>query len=74
MPLHTGKGQSIQSALGRTVDYVENPDKTGDGELISSYACNPSIAEHEFMFSKAQYTNLTGRTQGDKDVIAYHLR
>jgi len=74
MPLHTGKGQSIQSALGRTVDYVENPDKTDGGELISSYACNPTIAEQEFIFIKAQYTNLTGRTQGDKNVIAYHLR
>ncbi|WP_347707842.1 relaxase/mobilization nuclease domain-containing protein [Eubacterium sp. 1001713B170207_170306_E7] len=24
--------------------------------------------------SKSQYTSITGRTQGDKDVIAYHLR
>ena len=74
MPLHTGKGKTVQIALGRTVDYVENPEKTKDGELISSYECDPLIAEQEFFFSKSQYTALTGRTQGDKDVIAYHLR
>lgn len=74
MPLHTGKGKTIASALGRSIDYVENPNKTDDGEFISSYACDPLIAEQEFMFSKSQYRGITGRTQGDKDVIAYHLR
>lgn len=74
IPLHTGKGKTINAALVRTVDYVENPDKTNEGEFISSYACDPLIAEQEFLFSKSQYTALTGRVQGDKDVIAYHLR
>ncbi len=74
MPLHVGKGKTISAALGRTVDYVENPNKTNDGELISSYECDPQIAEQQFLFTKSQYTRLTGRNQGDKDVIAYHLR
>lgn len=74
MPLHTGKGKTISSALGRSIDYVKNPNKTDNGEFISSYACDPLIAEQEFLFSKSQYRGNTGRTQGDKDVIAYHLR
>lgn len=74
IPLHIGKGKSIQSALGRTIDYVENPNKTSEGELISSYQCDPLIAEKEFLFSKSQYASVTGRNQWDKDVIAYHLR
>ena len=74
IPLHVGKGKTIASALGRSVDYVENPNKTNDGELISSYECDPLIAEQQFLFTKSQYTSITGRKQGDRDVIAYHLR
>ncbi len=74
MPLHTGKGRAIAEALGRTTDYVENPDKTDGGEWVTAYECDPLIADQEFLFSKRQYTALTGRDQGDCDVIAYHLR
>ena len=74
IPLHIGKGKTISTALGRTVDYVENPDKTNEGEYISSYECDSLIAEQQFLFTKSQYTALTRRNQGDRDVIAYHLR
>lgn len=74
IPLHIGKGKTIGQALGRTVDYVENPNKTNEGEFISSFECDPMIAEQQFLFTKSQYTRLTGRKQGSKDVIAYHLR
>lgn len=74
IPLHTGKGRSVAEALGRTTDYVENPDKTNDGEWITAYECDPAIADQEFLFSKRQYAALTGREKKDNDVIAYHLR
>ena len=74
MPLHAGKGRTVAAALERTTDYVENPDKTNSGEFISAYECNPAIADQEFLFSKRQYETITGRKQGDSDVIAYHLR
>lgn len=74
MPLHIGKGGSIASALGRSVDYVENPEKTNNSELITSYECDPVTANAEFLLSKRQYENITGRSQGDKNIIAYHLR
>ena len=74
MPLHSGKGRTVAEALGRVTDYVENPEKTNSGDLITAYQCNPAIADQEFLFSKRQYAAITGRDQGDSDVIAYHLR
>ena len=74
IPIHAGKGRSIAETLGRTTDYVENPDKTEGGKLISSYGCNPAIAQQEFLFSKRQYAAATGRDTKESDVIAYHLR
>ena len=74
MPLHTGKGRTVAEALGRTTDYVKNPEKTDGGELVSAYQCNPAIVDQEFLFSKQQYASITGRNQKEHDVIAYHLR
>ena len=74
MPLHCGKGRTVAEALDRVTDYVENPDKTNGGDLVTAYQCNPSIADQEFLFSKRQYAAITGRERKDNDVIAYHLR
>ncbi len=63
MPLHTGKGRTVARALGRITAYVENPEKTDGGELISAYACNADIADKEFLFAQRQYENITGRKQ-----------
>ena len=74
MPLHSGKGRTVAEALDRVTDYVENPEKTNGGDLVTAYQCNPSIADQEFLFSKRQYAAITGRERKDNDVIAYHLR
>ena len=74
MPLHSGKGRTVAEALGRVTDYVENPEKTNGGDLVTAYQCNPSIADQEFLFAKRQYAVITGRERKDNDVIAYHLR
>jgi hypothetical protein len=74
IPLHIGKGRTVATALGLSVDYVENPEKTEGGEWVTAYGCDPLTVDAEFMFSKSQYALITGRNQGDKDVIAYHLR
>ena len=74
MPLHSGKGRTVAEALGRVTNYVENPEKTNGGDLVTAYQCNPSIADQEFLFSKRQYAAITGRERKDNDVIAYHLR
>lgn len=74
MPLHTGKGRSVGTAISDIIDYVKNPEKTGNGQLISSYQCDSRIADAEFLFSKNLYRQKTGRVRGADDVIAYHLR
>ena len=74
MPLHVGKGRNISTAISDIIDYVENPQKTDFGKFIYGYECDTRLADAEFLLSKRQYANLTGRNQGSDDVIAYHLR
>ena len=74
IPLHTGKGGSTFSALVRSINYVENPNKTNDGEWVAAYECDPLTIAEEFMFSKHEYAVRTGRDYGTRNVIAYHLR
>jgi len=80
LPIHVGKGKgngksrAVATALGISINYVTNPEKTNGGELITAYECDPMICDAEFAFSKNQYAVLTGRDQGARDVIGYHLR
>ena len=74
IPLHVGKGRSAGTAIHDIIDYVENPEKTEDGQFITGYQCNPKIADAEFLFFKNLYRQKTGRERGADDVIAYHLR
>ena len=74
MPLHIGKGRDVSTAISDIIDYVENPQKTDNGRLIYGYECDTRTADAEFLLSKRQYINLTGRQRGTDDVIAYHLR
>ena len=74
MPLHTGKGRTVGTAISDIIDYVENPDKTDSGRLITSYQCDSRIADAEFLFSKRQYLAKTGRRRGADDVIACQIR
>ena len=62
------------TAISEIIDYVENPEKTDGGKLITSYQCNSKIADAEFLFSKRQYQAKTGRRRGADDVIAYQIR
>ena len=71
--LHKNKGKSVAACLKSRTDYVQNPDKTEQGELVSSYECSPLTVDKEFMLSKRQYELVTGRRQ-KSDVIAYQIR
>lgn len=71
--LHKNKGKSVAACLKSRTDYAQNPDKTAQGELVSSYACSPLTVDEEFMLSKRQYELMTGRRQKN-DVIAYQIR
>ena len=72
--LHTGIGRSTGKAISDIIDYVENPEKTDNGRLISCYQCDSRVADAEFLFSKRQYQAKTGRRRGKDDVIAYAIR
>ena len=74
MPLHTGKGRTVGTAIEAIIDYVANPEKTDSGRLITSWQCDSRVADREFLFSKQQYIRNTGRVRGADNVIAYHLR
>ena len=53
--LHKNKGKSVAACLKSRTDYVQNPDKTEQGELVSCYECSPLTVDEEFMLSKRQY-------------------
>ena len=71
--LHKNKGKSVAACLKSRTDYAQNPDKTEQGQLVSSYKCSPLTVDEEFMLSKRQYDLATGRRQ-KSDVIAYQIR
>jgi len=68
IPMHINKGKTIAQCLSDWTEYAINPDKTEAGEFVSSFACDPKTADMEFLLSKRQYRQLTGRTQ-QSDVI-----
>ena len=71
--LHVNKGKSVAQCLRARTDYVQNPEKTDNGELVTAYECDPMTADQEFLLSKRQYEHITGRRQ-KHDVIAYQIR
>lgn len=73
IPLHVNKGKTIAQSLGDRTDYAGNPEKTEKGELVSSYMCDPMTIDEEFLLSKRQYHQITGR-ESRHDVIAYQIR
>ena len=73
IPLHVNKGKSIAQSLGDRTDYAKNPEKTEKGELVTGYQCDPMTVDEEFMLSKRQYEQITGRRQ-KHEVIAYQIR
>lgn len=71
--LHMNKGRTLAKCLKDRTDYEMNPDKTEKGKYISSYACDPNIVVEEFILSKREYEQKTGK-HPKNDVIAYQIR
>lgn len=71
--MHQNKGKSIASCIEDRTNYAKNPDKTENGQYISSYECDPRTVQSEFLLSKRQYADITGREQ-ESNVIAYQIR
>ena len=72
--LHKGDGKSLRRAFQQIIGYVKNPNKTENGKFVSGYACDPMMADAQFVSAKAEYIQRTGRIRGKDDVIAYHMR
>ena len=73
IPLHIGKGRTLAQCLADRTDYAQNPEKTLNGQLVTSYECDPMTADEEFLLTKRLYEHKTGRRQ-QNSVIAYQIR
>ena len=73
IPMRKNKGKSIGACLHNHTSYIQNPDKTEQGELVSSYQCSTLTVDEEFLLTKRLYEQTTGRSQ-KSDVIAYQIR
>ena len=47
--LHKNKGMTVAACLKNRTAYIENPDKTEQGQFVSSYACSALTADEEFL-------------------------
>jgi len=62
--------QTLHDRLG----YDQKEEKTGGGELVSSYMCCSETAAEEFEMGKLIYETSTGRSQPkERDIIAYRI-
>lgn len=71
--LHINKGKTLAKTLLDRIEYAQNPEKTEDGNHISSYECDPKTVHEEFLLTKREYLHKIGRQQKN-DVIAYMIR
>ena len=60
----------IKSTVKKAVDYITNPDKTDEQNLVSSYGCSPETADLEFaMTAKLGKVNVMEK----EDNLAWHM-
>ena len=79
IPMHVHHGHTIAQSLNLRTNYAINPEKTNGGEYVSAYACNPNIADKEFLYNRRRYEQNTGRSprfpaEGRHSVLAYQVR
>lgn len=73
IPMHINKGKTLAQCLTDRTDYAKNPEKTDNGQLVSSFMCDPDLVDNQFLLSKKIYEQKTGRKQKN-DIIAYQVR
>ena len=72
--LHVRKDRTVAQAIFERTDYAMNQDKTNNRQFVTGYACDPRSVDEEFILAKKEYEYITGRNQGQRDVLAYHIR
>lgn len=60
----------IKSTVKKAVDYITNPDKTDEQNLVSSYGCSPETADLKFAMT-AKFGNDNVMEKGDN--LAWHM-
>ena len=71
--MHRNKRCTVEQALKARLDYIKNPEKTRDGELVTAFACHAATVDAEFALARKEYFEITGRWWED-EVIAYQIR
>lgn len=71
--MHVNKGKTLAQCLTDRTDYVKNPDKTDEGQYVSSFQCDAEMIDSQFLLSKKIYEQKTGRKHKN-DIIAYQVR
>lgn len=73
------KRTSMETAY-HTIAYIENPEKTRNGELVSAFRCDPNSAYLEMMYDQSVYERETGRkvitkyAGGRRSYLLMHMR
>ncbi|MCL2047144.1 MAG: relaxase/mobilization nuclease domain-containing protein [Defluviitaleaceae bacterium] len=73
-PIRISAGKTAVQTISDSLNYIMNPSKTRQGELVFGYACEPRTAAEEFLMAKQEYFNFTDKTPRNKDVALYHMR
>ena len=60
------KIKPIKSTLSKALDYIQNPEKTDEKMLVSSFGCSYETADIEFAFTISQVID-----KGNN--VAHHL-
>ena len=71
--MHRNKGCTVEQVLKVRLDYIKNPEKTREGELVRAFACHAATADAEFALARKEYFEITGRWR-ENEVIAYQIR
>lgn len=75
IPMHVIKGQTIEQTVHTRIRYAINPDKTNQGNLVSSFGCDPKTAAAEMLLCKRQYETVSGHSDEKKsDIVLYQIR
>ena len=61
-------------AISAKSDYIQNPDKTSNRELVTGYECFPETADEQFAISLDLYEQNTRRKHTDNSRPLYHMR
>ena len=59
--LHINKGKTLSNTLQDRLDYVQNSEKTGNGNYVSAYECGPKTVHEEFLLTKREYQHKVSR-------------